>query len=441
MRYRLSSIFLLMWLLAACQSSMPAALTSAPTASAPTVPVLIPTTTPINLTTQPLYETVSPTPPPSLASIPPLSFATPSATMWADSGLPADTWMATHFDWFPGYPAWGDVGAMHIDGSQLRQLTHDNHSDYPVISPDRKRIAYKVVKNYNASPFEESIWIASIDSGQLLQLTPYGYEIGFEAWSPDSQHVAVFENWNTLIDIDINTLAHQELASRANQPQPFRLTDRYVSIVNQPHYHPTGNGIAYLTRADTIEWRNSKGITSTVVPTTSLPLSTTLYDFDWMPDGQHIVYTSMEEHPPIKRFDPPDRKYTLWLTTVDHFNPIKLADGVYDVKVSPDGHFIAAMKPTGPGEDLGLDFCGLYQVFLQIAPDLHSTTMVVTVSPDSIHYIDAAAHNAYAIGNAEWIADGLAVGTLSTCTGNTPPPPRARFVYDLKHLRMIPLPN
>ncbi len=401
---------MLLSVLSACQSNVPERFTT---------PAPTPSVTPAPSTSQPTHDIVSPTSPPSLASVPLLSFATPSAEMWADSGLPADTWIATHFDGW--YPAWGDIGAVHIDGSQLRQLTHDNHSDFLVISPNRKYIAYKSVQDYNASPFQESVWIASIDNGQLLQLTPYDYQNSFGVWSADSQHVAIFENWNTLIDVDISSLTRQELARR----------------VSQPHYQPAGDGIAYLTRAGTIEWRNSKGITSTLVLTTALPISTTVHDFDWMPDGRHIVYTSMEEHPPAKRFDPPDRKYILWITSVDHFNPIELAHGVYDVKVSPDGRFIAAMKLTGPGEDRGLEFCALYQVFLQLAPDLHSTTMVGTVSPDGIHYIDAEAHNLYTIGKAEWIADGIAMGFLTTCTGDKP---RTSFIFDLKHLRMFPLP-
>lgn len=258
---------------------------------------------------------------------------------------------------------------MRVDGTHLNQLTTYGYNSDPVLSPDRKRIAYRSIPKSitsSANPGDKlqagyyNIWVITVDGEQAWQLTNSELSRGVPVWSPDSCKVAFTEGSNSmLVEIEVDTRFRREIIPAA------------------PRYQPNGNGVGYIMDGGGLVWVDTTGGIHTLVPTATLPMSATVAEFDWLPDGQHAVYVLARENIELM----PERfEYSVWIVRVDGSAPIKLTGrdpfgyGPRNVQTSPDGKIISII-----GSSYG-DVCGAgaHAAFLLLAPDLKSAQLVTS---------------------------------------------------------------
>ena len=328
--------------------------------------------------------------------------ATLSPEFWTTNGISPEDLVAVHI---AGAYSWrGDIATQHLDSTALEQLTTYGFNSLPVISPDRKRIAYRSIpRSFIATP--ESSWhdtgmifnikVISTDGNQVWQLTDNEQRRSMPIWSPDSQRVAFIEGpQSMLVEVTVDSQVRREIAQGAKDPR----------------YRPDGTGIGYLTSDGGLAW-NEGDVVHTLVATSTLPIYTTVHDFDWLPDGQHVVYTLADTTHQKDAFVPFGIEYNVWLTPVEHFAPAKIADDVHDLSVSPDGRSIAALRGTGYGDVCVIDW---HQVFLLLAPDLKSTRLIsaenlAALAPEERYSVFTDLHDLV------WVNDHIAKTTIYTC--------------------------
>ncbi len=370
-----------------------------PSATEPQIATASPTATPVTPTRAPSPTatfTLQPTPSttPTNTQFPPLPTVAPE--FWASVGVSPDTLVATQVD--------GDIAAMRVDGTHLNQLTTYGYNSDPVLSTDRKRIAYRSVPKSitsSANPGDKlnvgyyNIWVITVDGEQAWHLTNSELQRGVPVWSPDNRKVAFTEGSNSmLVEIEVDTQARREI------------------IPSMPRYQPNGNGIGYIMADGGLAWVDTAGAIHTIIPTVTLPISTTVHDFDWLPDGQHIVYTLAHDNVELM---PDGHDYSTWIAQIDGADLSKLLGrepfgyGPRDIQVSPDGKIISVI-----GSSYG-DACaaGADTSFLLLAPDLKSAQLAT--SEDFKGHAERVV-DFYPTSGVTWISSHLALARFGiTC--------------------------
>ncbi len=360
---------------------------------------------------------LSPDLPPTLA--PPFPSPTP-ATVSATPPPPP---------WTPSFPTpaplylipmesdltkpFSDIAVISFDGSYYNQLTTYGYNADPVVSPDNQLIAYRSVPaSITTLPDPGSllysgqynIWVITFDGAQAWKLTDSATPRSLPSWSPDSRKVAFSEGEaGALVEVEVAAQTRRELLAAGGQ---------------DPRYRPDGNGIGYITVGGGLAWMDSAGSVRALVDDATLPPLTAVHDFDWLPDGTAVVYTLADERERIEGTTI-GIKYSVWSLTLAGPAPIKLADGVHNVQVSPDGQTIAAQAGSGFGDACFVD---LQATFLFLAPDRTSASLISVadfaglpaVSPDGVFY---------PMSKVVWVSAYQAVGQFSlTCTADTTAP-------------------
>ena len=135
-----------------------------------------------------------------------------------------------------------------------------------------------------------------------------------------------------------------------------------------------------------------------------------------------MIYTLADETDRIENL-PIGIRYSTWIVQSDGSDPRKLADGIRDVRVSPNGQIAAALQGSG-----WYDACRVDQqlVFLRLAPDLLSGELIYIeefegyphTGPDQSFYPHSEAGQIES-GGVTWVSSHLAFGRFSiTCTSD-----------------------
>ncbi len=411
-RWTVTGILMLVALLiAGCESATPMPPTKLPNPGSlgivlrPTKTATLPTPTDTALPVI-IYPTTPPTstPAPTPTPIPPVAAATISPQFWLDAGLSPDTIIASMTGSM--YTPIGAIGTAHIDGTHFRALTNDRYNWRPVLSPDRQRIAYQSFP-HPAAPTDQAfaswpsvfseIWVTTVDGQQTWQLTDGKARRDQLVWSPDSQRIAFVEGPNSLlVEIEVNSQTRHEL----------------VSGTVRLRYRPNGQGIGYVTTDGGLLWYQN-GVTHTIVATSTLAPNTSVHDFDWLSDGQHVVYTLMDKTHQKSPGWPFGIEYSAWVTPIDRFASTKIADDVHDLYVAPNGRYIAALRGSGYGDVCVIDW---HQVFLLLAPDLKSTQLLSPENRAVLPLEEQGAAIFTDMDRVSWINDHVAKVTTFTCT-------------------------
>jgi Tol biopolymer transport system component len=303
------------------------------------------------------------------------------------------------------YLPMGKLATERMDGTHLKEITTSQYNWLPIPSPDGKYIAYQSLahsinpSNYVHTHMPSDIWISTMDGKQIWQITDSKMNRDQVVWSPDSQHVAFIEALSsTLVEVDINSKTRHEIVQGASQPR----------------YRPTSTGIAYLSADDGLMWIETNGLTHTLVSTSTLPPLNTIHDFDWLPDGQHVVYTLADKTHQQNSEVPFGIAYDALITSIDRYAPIKIADGIHNLSVSPDGRYISGLTGTGYGDVCVIDW---HLAFLLLSPDLMSARMV---SAENLAAFPLEEQRSIFtdLYDTTWISDHVARTTLYTCVSD-----------------------
>jgi hypothetical protein len=386
-----------MMILSACQSDVPVLPTKLPNPGSVGI-VLHPTKT-ATITPSAVPSTRTPAPTPT--RIPPIAVATLLPQFWLDAGVSPDTPLASMTGSM--FNPIGQIGTARVDGTAFQPLTVDQYNWMPLLSPDQQRIAYQSFP-HSATPSAQGraswpnvpseIWVANIDGQQTWQLTEGDAKRKDLVWSPDSQRVAFVDGSNSLVEIEVDNKTRHEIVAGASKPR----------------YQPKGKGIGYITIDGGLAWYQDS-VVHTIVATSTLPFSTTVHDFDWLPDGQHVIFTlmdkSQQKHPGV----PFGIEYSVWVTSIDQFTPTKLADGIHDLEVAPNSSYIAALRGSGYGDVCVINW---HPVFLLLSPDLKS--MQVMSAENRAALPPEEQHNVFTdLYRTSWISDHVAKVTIFTC--------------------------
>jgi dipeptidyl aminopeptidase/acylaminoacyl peptidase len=267
--------------------------------------------------------TLTPTPLPTLAP-----------EFWATVGVAADTLIALQT--ITSSQELGDIAVMSVDGTHYQQLTNYGYNRDPRLSPNRQRIAYRSVPlSIVSSPDRDkrlkegnyNLWIITVDGAQAWKLTDSEQPRSIPDWSPDSRKVLFSEGAEgALIEIEVDTQARREIMRGAYSPR----------------YRP-GGGVGYLTEGGGLAWIDEALTTHSLVSAETLPSKTRVGNFVWLQDGQHVIYTVLDEYGDVI-VSPP--KSSVWIIDVNEANPTQLVAPTYlvydDLPLSADNRFIAA---------------------------------------------------------------------------------------------------
>jgi Tol biopolymer transport system component len=386
----------------------------------PTVtPSLVPASpTPTPSPTHKPLPTATPTPYPPLPTLAP--------EFWATVGSPRYTRIAIQTG--NGFSPFSDIAVRSIGDTHLIQITNYGFNADPALSPDGQLIAYRSIpKSIAALGNRDSrlyagyynIWLITIDGNQAWQLTASEMRRSKPMWSSDSRRLTFSEGEGSesiLVEVQADSRLRREIIRGASAPR----------------FRPDGNGIGYITARGGLAWIDASDTIHLLIPADTLPISTTVDDFEWLPDGQHIVYTLANNSNPNVPFG---KRYSVWIARTDGTEQLKLigpsTSNLSNLKASPDGQTISAIS-SSYGDAC---FAGSAAVFLLLAPDYQSTQIVGVASFEGgpTQGIDL-----YPVSDINWISSRLAFANFGiTC--NPDQSKAGMYLIDLatRHLTQI----
>ena len=161
-------------------------------------------------------------------------FFEPGTTAMAPGWSPDGNWIVFgHGGGFQTRNTPARVMMMRPDGSDLRPLATGQGAGFPSLSPDGKRLVFRV---WGPAPDERGLRVLTLETGVVTRLTDSAYDT-FPGWSPTADLIA-FSSWRNG-DFDIYTIK------------------------------PDGTGLKQLTTAAGNDAHSS-----------------------WSPDGQHLMFSS-----------------------------------------------------------------------------------------------------------------------------------------------------
>lgn len=328
---------------------------------------------------------------------------------WSNTGVSQDTLIPMDTHPYLGGSFAGDIATMHANGTLFKQLTTYGYNGDPRPSPNGERIAYRSVHrnvtaliqgpddfhyNYQDGGYF-NIWALAVDSVDTFwQVTDGEIWRSPPVWSPDSQSVAFIEGQdNILVSVHLEQQTRKE----------------WAEDVTLAKYLPDGSGITYVTTAGDLVRADAHGVVDTLISASSLPPEGTIFDFAWLPDSQHLLYTLKEPDSDVP-FDL--GKYSAWIVNADGTNPIKLADGIRTVNPAPDGIWVASESGSGYGDACFID---IHLSFLKLSPE-RTSAEVFHVDNFANSILTEEGQTFYPISDPIWIEGRLIASRLGvTC--------------------------
>ena len=166
------------------------------------------------------------------------------------------------------------VWRMNIDGSNQVQLTNGGGKNFPVVSPDGKRVLYNSTDNWD-------VWRTSIDGGEPAQVTEY--PAFFPSVSPDGKMIACLGRRESKAALLILPFA-------GGQPlKAFDLSGQTFSGT-RIEWTPDGQALLYAIERDGMKMLVKQPVNGGRVEEITR-FEDDIFDFGYSPDGQLLAVT------------------------------------------------------------------------------------------------------------------------------------------------------
>ncbi|GAB4337175.1 MAG: S9 family peptidase [Calditrichia bacterium] len=290
-----------------------------------------------------------------------------------------------------------EIYLMNMDGSQLKQLTHNDAADYhPRWSPDGKKLLF--VSTRENGP---QAWVLPMDGGEAYQLTGFSMGVSNPEWTPDGKAV-VFSSMvfpEAGADSDSNK-AIQE--SMDNGPLHAHMADRLL----YRHWNFWKDG----KRTHIIKYDINKDEYTDLTPGDYDSPSFSLggaSGFAFSPDGKEMCFVSNRDSNEAETTNK-----DLWLVSLNGGEARNITDDneAYDgdPAYSPDGRYIAYRKQLVPTFEADKFRLALYD---------RQTGKSEILTEEFDNWVD----------NFQWAPDGMSIYFIGEVQGHYP-----LYKYDLK---------
>lgn len=220
-----------------------------------------------------------------------------------------------------------DIYLKRTDGRTITQLTSDPaHDLMPSISPDGQRIAFASDRSGNWD-----IYVMAVTGGQAVQLTDDSAQEVAPSWSADGKKM-VFSRFGEMSGrwemwvLDANASASAEFVGYGLFPKwcPKMAAgaDGRDRILFQRSRERGDRAFSIWT----IDYK--PGDASAPTEIVSSP-NTALINADWSPDGERIVYASVENPGDAGNSTPSPAVSDLWMANIDGSGRVNLTNGKF----------------------------------------------------------------------------------------------------------------
>lgn len=220
-----------------------------------------------------------------------------------------------------------DIYRKSVNGRTITQLTSDAaHDLMPAISPDGQRVAFASNRAGNWD-----IYVMSANGGQAVQLTNDPSQEVHPSWSPDGKRL-VFSRFGEMSGrwemwvMDVTAAANTEFIGYGLFPKwcprPGTGSDGRDKILFQRSRERGDRAFGLWT----IDYKPGDASSPTEVASTSIAA---LINADWSPDGDRIVYASVENPGMVGDSTPHPAVADLWMANIDGTGRVNLTSGKF----------------------------------------------------------------------------------------------------------------
>lgn len=219
-------------------------------------------------------------------------------------------------------------------GAMNRIINTETNADFPVFSPDGKRVAFGLEDKDTTN-----IWIVDADGSNHKQLTnSQGYKNIHPFWSADGQQIIFNSNRENKDGFALYSMnadgSNQVLLSDPNEKRTFA------------SWSPDGTKIVFVKWWN--DWKERDVFVMNSDGTNEVNLSKNARAKDgwptWFPDGKRVVFASDR-----------DGRYQIYSVDIESKEIKKLVNSPYsDVRafVSPDGQWLSFDRGVGTSRDV-----------------------------------------------------------------------------------------